>query len=842
MSLFNPSSEAKLDSDSLMPGVAGPDEPIQMGHSEGGRADSAFITDPMMAEPIDGDGTMTDGNMLRIARQCFDTSEDYFNATQRSRVMDAMARFRSRHPKASRYWSEAFERRSKLFRPKTRTVIRRREAATVAALFSSSDVVNVTATSAGDPKAARDARIQDALLNARLTNDDRWYKFCVGAQQDADRQGIVIATTEWEYREATRYFEQADDQGNRKRVVVNAPTVDRPNARLIPIENIRFSPGVSWIDPINTSPFLIELRPLFLSDIREYEKNPRARLKYRHLTDAQLLTGADADSYDPVRIQREGGKLDRYSRNGEVTEFAVIWVHRNIVRLQGEDYVFETVGSSLMLSDVVPLSAVDPRGYRPYVIGSATLESHNPYPEGVATLMGPLQDAIDVNANLRVDASNMATAGRMFVARNAGIDLHALARFSPGAVVEMQSTSQVKWDRPPAPPQSNMEENELLNTEIDDLVGNFDQGSNQRQRPGQDQTLGGTQMLSEGAGQLTEYDLRTMAKTFFEPVLRQMLDLIRIWETDRGMASAIGSKFAADEREYWNAIQTPTELNVDVGYAATNPMKRLEKLTVGLKTMSEMFPYLMMMSDQSEITAEIFAACGYADASRFFPFLDQKSMEDPKYKTLIMQLNQMRMLTFPNVAMAQGRQQQGLAQAQGAIQAAQIRANNALAVARENNQAKYVLRELELDLARVELELEREKNDMQRQSLMIQREKLSNDIAVAQQNLILEAQATPMAQNPIEEQPLNPKTQELTDRLQVPGSGDVDVPSLAQDLQAAQGSPTPDEMTAGELDRMMHQQTPAPDLPPITTSNEMNPDVPGVTNQQLAGGGVDGQQ
>jgi hypothetical protein len=473
-----------------------------------------------------------------------------------------------------------------------------------------------------------------------------------------------------------------------------------------------------------------------------------------------------------------------------------------------------------MLSDVVPLTAVDPRGYRPYVIGSAMLEAHNPFPEGAVSLMGPLQDAIDVNANLRIDANQMATSGRMFVKRTAGIDLHALARFSPGSATEMDDLGSVRWDRPPAPPQSNIEENNLLNTELDNLIGNFDQSSAAR-HPLQD-TVGGMGMLADASGQLMEYDLRTAAKTFFEPLLRQIMDLLRLWETDRGMASVIGSKFTMSERQYWKALQTPTQLDVDVGYAATNPMKRLEKLTLGLKTMSEMFPYLMMMSDQSEITAEIFSACGYADASRFFPFLDQKSMEDPKYKTLIMQLNQMRMLAFPHIAEAQGRQQQGQAQAEGAVQSATIRAQSALQIARENNQAKLELRQLELNLAKVELQLEQEKTDIARDQLMMQREKLSADIANASEQLMLEAQGTLLANPHAEEQPLSPSTQALIGNLRQPGSGNVPTTSTAQKFQTAQSTPNPDDgLTAADLNQMMNPPAPPPAPPGAPAAGEI---------------------
>ncbi len=798
MSFFQPSSESKLAGANTVklepPGK--PSATLYLNHALNGRPQAPMITDHIPVEAAD----MKDASMLAAARQCFESSEDYFNASHRTRIMDAMARFRSQHPKGSKYWSDAYARRSKTFRPKTRSTVRKREAAAIIALFSTADVVNLTATDGGSSKAAQDARLQEELLNYRLREDARWYQVCAGMMQDADRQGIVAACTEWEYREATQYFDEQQPNGKRLKHAVKVPVVDRPHIRLIPIENLRFSPAADWLDVVGTTPFLIELRPMFVCEIRAHAKNSRARLKYRDLDDSTLLTGAGADAWDPIRIARDGNKLDRYDRQGTITDYTIVWVHRNIMRIDGEDYVFDTVGTTAMLSNVVPLSEVDPRGYRPYVIGSAMIESHNPFPDGAVTIGGPLQDEINTNANLRTDMNQMATSGRMFVSRTSGVDLNALARFSPGSAVMMDSVESVKWDRPPPPPPTNFEENNLLNTEFDDLLGNFSQGSVAANKQ-LNETVGGMGMLADVGSQMTEYDLQTLANTFIQPVLRQVLDLVKLYETDRELAATIGAKFAVSERQYWEALTTPTRLIVSVGFGATNPMKRLERLSIGLKTMGEFFPYLMMMADQSEITNEIFGAIGYPDATRFFPFLDQKTMQDPKYKTLIMQLEQMRMLSFPHVAQAQGRAQQGQAQAQGRIQAAQITAQAAIQKQQMLNESNEKITAMQLQLAKVELQLSQENTDIARGALLLKREQLSNQIAMQQEQLILEAQGTPLANPHAVEGPLTPGQTAEVHNLRTPPSGANPVPSVPQMFQNA--SQIPDGMTGGELAKRM---------------------------------------
>lgn len=814
MSFFNPSSEEKLAgatatglSGLKLPGL----EPTHVFQRTGGRPDKDAL-DPDSV-PFDPGDRGNDTALLQLAEQNYSVSEDYFNATHRTRIMDAMARFNSQHPRGSKYWTDSFLRRSKIFRPKTRAMVRKREASAIMAMFSTQDVVAINANDNGNPDSARDARVQENVLNHRINEDARFYQFVMGAVQDADRQGIVCAATEWEYREATRYYTRMtiDDQGQRQfeRLSMKMPKFDRPSWRLIPLENMRWSPAASWINIVDTSPYLIELMPMYLCDVREQIKNTKRRLPYRQLSDAELSLGVRSNEYDPIRIQREHNKLDRFAANGEIRDYQIVWVHRNIVRIDGEDYVYDTIGTRVMLSDIVPLSQVDPRGYRPYVIGAANMESHNPYPDGAVTLMSQLQDEINDNSNLRTDMNKMATAGRYFVKRAAGIDLHALARFSPGSAVEMEDPAgSVKWDRAPAPPSSNFEENNLLNTEADDLIGNFNQGSVAANKQ-LNETVGGLSMLGDIGTQMTEYDLRTLAKTLFEPVLRQTLDMVKMFETDQDLAAQIGSKFAMNEVQYWKAIQTPTVLNINVGFGATNPMKRLEKLNLAMKTMGEFFPYLMMMSNQAEIVQEVFGACGYQDATRFFPFLDQKAQQDPKYTALIMQLNQMRMLTFPHVAEAQGRQQQGQAQAMGAITAAKIKSQTDLQKNRDAIAGKIKVTQMQLDLAKVELQIEYAKTDIEREQLNLDRQKLANDIAIQQEQLAIQAQGT-LLQNPhAMEEPIPGQSQEQVNSLDQPGSQGVQMPSLpalVQQLNSTLGGPvggksdTPDdEMTAGEM-------------------------------------------
>lgn len=729
----------------------------------------------------------TEDDFLSLSRQSYNNSETYFNAAHRNRVVDAMARYNSEHPKGSKYHNPAFEKRSKLFRPKTRSTVRKREAAMVLAMFGSSDIVNVQATKP-DAQSAYDARIQEALLNYRLKADDRYYKLIVGGTQDAERQGFAIASTYWEYEEAQQYYDEIHPTLGKTARIDTVPKIDRPGVSLIPIERFHFSPGADWMDVVNSSPYLVEVRPTFLCDVRKYQLNQRAKLKYKNLSTSELLAGGSAQQWDAVRMQRERNNVNRYDRNGEVSDYAIVWVHRNIMKVDGEDYVFDTVGTTTMLSNIIPLSEFDPRGYRPYVVGSTLVEAHNPFNPGGVTLMGQLQDEINDTANLRIDANKMATAGRMFVKRNTGLDLHAMARFSPGAAIEMDNPStDVKWDRSPEAPKGMTEEHQMMATELDDLMGNFSPSSVANNR-NLNETVGGMQMIGNAADQIVEYDIHTFSKTFAEKVLGHVLDLEKQWETDAGLASIIGEKMGTDARAFWKALGTETKLEINIGFGATNPQKRLERIGTALQTLASVAPQAIQNMDQNEVAKEVFAAMGFSNASRFMPFIDDKpgaEQTDPKIKVLQQQLAQAQQMADPNQAKIQGSIQVETIRGKNMLTLQQAKQQGAEALQERENQAARDMKMMELKLAYIELQLEGEKNQIAKAQLMMEREKLSFDITMQRMQFNLErltAQASATA--PVVGQ--DPDTEKEAESLRTPSNGSLlSLPDFSQTYQTA---------------------------------------------------------
>ena len=152
----------------------------------------------------------------------------------------------------SKYYSDAYKYRSKLFRPKTRSSSRAVEAATSAAFFSQIDVVSIEPQEDKNPLQMASALLRHELLNYRLSEKDQipWFQICVGAMQDAQVIGVVASKQFWDFREteveAPLFMNGQQVMDETGQPAVYKETVklrDRPDIKLYPIENIRFDPA-----------------------------------------------------------------------------------------------------------------------------------------------------------------------------------------------------------------------------------------------------------------------------------------------------------------------------------------------------------------------------------------------------------------------------------------------------------------------------------------------------------------------------------------------------------------------------------------------------------------------
>ena len=593
---------------------------------------------------------------LMSARDAYESSSTWFDASVRRTTEKAMAHFSNRHAPGSKYYSDSYKYRSKGFRPKTRATIRRNEAAAAIAFFSTQDMVAITPENQSDDAQVISANVLTELLNYRLTDSIPWFQTAIGAYQNAMNVGVVISRQSWEFEEETQEFpmldevgaQVMDEQGSPLTQTMRRTVVDKPHIDLVAIENFRISPAADWTNPVGTSPFIIELIPMFIGDVKEKMKNG-TWTQY----EAGEIQGAAQNQYDSIRSARDGQKrVDGVDVTYATSDFDTVFVHLNIIRKGGKDHIFYTLGTHLMLTEPKLLEEEYPhlrRGERPYVMGSCIIETHKTYPAGPNELLFGLQENANEISNQRQDNVSLVMNKRYFAKRTANVDFKSLTRNVPGSVTLVDDIeSDIRWDSPPDVTGSSYQEQDRVSLDFDELAGTFSPGSVQSNRQTGD-TVGGMNLMSADANTLTEYQLRVFAETWVEPVLKQMVRMEQAYETDEivmaiaGERSKMMQKFGIDKLTD-QMIQGTVNVNVNIGFGATNPQKRIEKLTMGLNTIANFAPTLIQTMDVKEVVSEVFGALGWKSAERFFPSLGEDKQQDPQMQAMQLQIQQMQQM------------------------------------------------------------------------------------------------------------------------------------------------------------------------------------------------------
>ena len=727
-----------------------------------------------------------DAQWLQTANSCYRQSTDFFDANLRVRMEESADLYRSKHPRGSKYNLASFSKRSKLFRPKTRAAMRKLESKIAKAFFATNDIVSIQAPNTGDKLAVQAAKIQELMLNYRLKKTMHWFETVIGAFQDASKQGFVVSRTDWEYKQAKRYYTEVDElTGDHKRTTEDVVISDTPVVVLVPAENIRISPACDWRDPIGSSPYVIELMPMTIEAVREMMDRD-SMFTWRDVTDDALNSGAK-QSMDSIRSAREGSRQDRYDATSSGPgEYDTVWIHRNIVRIEGEDYIYLTVGTTVMLTDPMPLIEVDPRGYRGYEWGFTVLESHNPYPDGDVQLTKAIQEEINEVANMRADALKMATVGRYFVKRNSSIDTQALVRFVPGSSIEVNNVqSDVRWDKSPDVGRGTFEEQNLLNMEMDDLTGNFNTGSVGANRQ-LNETVGGMELISDNANEISEFTARVFTETWIEKVLAHVLDLMCIWETDTTIATLIGERANVEMVDVFRSMKSPMGVVVGVGFGATNPEQRIRRMQIAFGILGQVSPTLLQSADQGEIAAEVMGALGYPDAQRFFPTLAEEGEKDPAVKALEEQVAQLTQMVQTKQMEIDGRVQVAQISADARLQIEQLKVQSRQAEQQAKAEMTMAIEQAKGELAMIDLRMRYETSEQKKAELYMQREALSHTIQMAEREFAFKVEQANLAQQNLADAAgrdaaaaapaqTPPGIQRLIKNLSNPGSNTVDL-------------------------------------------------------------------
>ena len=639
--------------------------------------------------PLDAEEGPKENEWIRLARQVYEGSTDYLDANLRFQWEKSLSLFNSNHPPASKYNTEAYTKRSKFFRPKTRTAVRNLQAAMTVAFFTNEDVVSIEPANANDEMQAASAVVAQSVMQYRLTNTIPWFQTMVAALQDAAVQGVCISHQYWDFSEAKESYTEVDknnepitdEEGNPQTHEQITAIKDHPVIELISPENIRIDPAADWADPIKSTPYIVHIIPMYLQDVRQKIEAE----EWLEASDEELIaTSGESEQDNTTRLVRDEPRMDpkeNAAEFGEIRDFRLIWVHKNIIKREGVDWCFFTAGTEILLTDPKPLREMYPwlrDDERPYVMGAVNLEAHKVYPSGTVELTEELQAAANDIWNQRFDNVKLAMNKRYHIRRDRNIDLDALFRSVPGGAVEMDDPeTDVRIVETRDVTGSAYAEQDRINMDFDELQGNFSTSTVQGAR-NLNETVGGMNLLAGSSSTIAEYTLRTFADTWVEKTLKQLLRLEQYYETNDIILAVAGQK-AEQMFPQFNTdvimdelLRQDVLLKVNVGLNATDPMKRVQNLLFGVNTLAQ-FPGVAEKINLPELTKEIFGQLGFKDGSRFI-VLDAES--DPRMEEMQKQLEELQNIIATDQQKAQGRMQIEQVKSVGDKEVAQIRAQS----------------------------------------------------------------------------------------------------------------------------------------------------------------------
>lgn len=563
---------------------------------------------------------------LALAKEAFDASTTYLDANYRADLDYSLRAFRNEHASGSKYLSEEYKSRSRLFPPHTRTIIRKNEAAGMQAAFSNREVVNVEAGNPDDVMSVASAAAMKEVMEYRLSRTIPAFELYLGGLQDAMTTGSVCSYQYWEY--------QKKPDGTKVK--------DQPCIELRPVENLRLDAGASWLDPVGTTPYFCDIVPMYVCDVKAMMKNKDDKTgnpKWKTFEDSVILK-ARPDSMDTTRKARLGNKQDPHEETSAMKNFDIVWVLRWFMKdSQGSDRIFYTLGTEEMLTDDEPIDKAYFHGKRPYVMGYAVLETHKAFKTGLPMLTKHLQQESAEITNQRIDNVKFVLNKRWIVARGRQVDVQSLVRNVPGGVtLTTDPNLDVKESNWPDVTSSAYAEHDRVRSMFDDLAGNFSPGTKVANNAVND-TLGGSKIAAAGAGLMTEYLLHTVNVTWWERVMRQLALLEQHYETDEVVLAVCANKAKLFPRFGLSRItdmMLMSESNVTVSMAMGDPNQRLQKFIAVAEAVIKLIAEAPPGVNVSEMAKEMWSNAGYRDGERFM------GKEDPRIAKAMQMIQQLQ--------------------------------------------------------------------------------------------------------------------------------------------------------------------------------------------------------
>jgi hypothetical protein len=579
----------------------------------------------------------SDGEFLKMVTESEAQAALYQSQVNRKSWAKVYRAFHQEHNVGSKYGSNDFKNRSKLFIPKTRSAIRKDLAAVASSMFGSVDAISTAPGDEGDAGQRASADLINELVNYRTSRSSGkaalpWFHVAMGARQTSMLTGICLSKQYWKLEVKKHGKEKFTDDadGLEKERDVFKPITDRPDVMLFPPENFTIDPAADWTNPAQDAAYLHLKFPMRIDEIRRKQNDPRNPWKKLSVTDLRSCAASSRADMEAIRRAREQG-LDRYDESQTGRTFDVVWVYESFIRTAGEDWTFLSVGGKYLLTDPRPTEEVYPEqfGERPVALGYGSFEAFRIFPMSAAESWQMLQQQGNDLQNLTLDAVKQSVMPVAKVVRGRQVDLEALKRRGQGTAIMVNSPDDVTWDRPPDIGAAIENLKKEIDLDFDDIAGQQNFG-NVEQSNSLGKTLGGLKLAAGAANAVQEFDIRVWIETWAEKALAQLVRLEQFYESDKIILGICGNRAKLLQKHGVSEItdellENEVTISCNVGLGSADPQQRLAKLSdaVGVIT-----PILQQskefQSGKREINAEafiteVFGAVGYKDGgARFF--------------------------------------------------------------------------------------------------------------------------------------------------------------------------------------------------------------------------------
>jgi len=578
----------------------------------------------------------SDEEFLQMVREASQQSQFYSNQVNRRAWERAYMAYRQQHFTGSKYNTNEFKNRSRLFVPKTRSAVRKDLAATSASLFSTIDTISIEPGNEADPMQRGGAAVVKELVNYRTDGAHGkdampWFLTALGARQTSLLTGFCVTKQSWKLEMRRKGDENfKDDDGQEKVRDVWVPHIDRPDCQLIPPENCTIDPACDWTSPEQDSAYFIIRWPMRIDQIKGYQNDPRRPWK-KDVSEAQLKSCGEGARMEATAIRRARDQgLDRYDEAQTGQTFDIIWVWESFIRTAGRDWTFFSAGEKFMLTDPMPVEDVYPEfgGERPLAFGYGNFEAFCVFPMAAAESWQMLQQEANDVRNLTLDAFKQNVMPVTKVVRGKQVDLDQLRRRAQGSAIMVNNKDDVTWERPPDVPPAAEAIRQHLDVEFDDLAGQQNYGSVQNNNS-LGQTLGGLKLAAGSANAVQELDLRVWNETWAQKALAQIVKLEQYYESDQVVLGLCGDKAQLFKKHGIDEItdeliEQSVTTRVSIGLGAGDPQQRLMKFTSAAQAampfvqLDPRFKSGEMTIDGEAIMAETFGGVGYRDGGKRF--------------------------------------------------------------------------------------------------------------------------------------------------------------------------------------------------------------------------------